>query len=205
MKSSIFVATFALLVGCLDSGCSDRGTESTEDEQVLSLRVEPESGRIGTVVSISNGPFIVPAKRNNEVSFPGASEALLSDSGSQTTIFSFVPFGAISGPITVRNRKDVAQTQGFQVTETVETARMTVAWYDLSAPITGSDSSVVDLKGIRRTWAADVHGDTIHVHRGYSTGDEYYEYHMLLLNKGDGQLPASLSMWTYIMTDFSYN
>lgn len=202
--------TGALLVfTCLNLGCSDAGRDESGDDPyptgcdpLVSLRIEPESGPIGTLVTIRPGPFVTPVNANT-VFFEGASDYLLSDSGSQGVLFTFVPFDAASGPVVVRMGSTKGLTQPFQVTEAVDTQRTAVSWYDLPGPVRENDSSVVDMMGFRRTWTGELHGDTVHVHRGYSTGDEYYEYHFVMRHRGSGQLPELLQAWIHVRTDYA--
>jgi hypothetical protein len=112
-----------------------------------------------------------------------------------------VPFGAVSGPISVPVGDRIGVSPRFTVTESSDTLRFTVTRYDITPPITEKDSSVVDRMGFLRTWSADVHGDTIHLYRTYRPGDDLCEHHFLLVHTGANQLPRLFMAWTTRTSD----
>jgi hypothetical protein len=124
------------------------------------------------------------------------------DSASDTNIFATVPFGARTGPIALYSDQLVGNTNNFTVTEYVDTTALTVERYDISPLLTPKDSSVIDIMKVRRTWKAECRGDTVHISRSYSVGEEYYEYHFVLIDQGSAQLPRFVSAWTYTKPDY---
>ena len=203
MESShiiVLVLSGTMLFGA----CSDHGSEivpTNQNGQPFVLTVEPNSGRIGSIVAIGGERFKVPTTQYM-VGFAGADDRLVADSCSDSTIFTFVPFGARSGPLSVFSDQLLGRTDKFSVTEVVDTTALTAVRYDISPMLTANDSSVIDRMGFRRTWRANRQGDTIQIIRGFSTGDEYYEYHIVLISQRAIQLPRPVALWTYIKPDY---
>jgi len=188
----IFVTVFVL--GCKNS-------VSPPNQALPMLALEPDSGRIGTVVRISDGSFLEPVLYN-EIVFPGSDDGLLADSGTQSTIYSFVPFGAVSGQLKVIAGAVERLTPPFTVIEAVNTTMLTVHDYDISPAIIETDSMVVDLMGIQRVWLAEKRSDTVHISRSHSTGYEIWTYNLVLRDKGPGQLPEFLQAFVHIKPDY---
>lgn len=205
MKTQCATVAILFLAASLFESCADDGTETMPlKPQPLVLTVEPDSGRIGSIVAIHSDRINVLTTYHT-VGFPGADDQLIPDSSSPSSIFTFVPFGARSGALSVFpwfSAELFGLTGKFSVTEAVDTLALTVARYDISAILTANDSSVIDRMGIRRTWRADRQGNAIHISRGYSTGEEYYEYHLVLIDQGTTQLPRPVALWTYVAPDY---
>ncbi len=188
------------------SACSDRGVPNTPpspaapDNQPVALVVSPNSGRIGSPISIRDSS-VVP-RSNYLIGFPGADDLLVASSDSLSTIHAFVPFGARSGRISVDMGSRQGLTQPFVVQEISDTLALRVAPYDIVPPVAPADSGIVDFNGVRRAWQAAVSGDSVHISVRYSTGDDIREIHFILLNSGVGSLPEFLGGWTYIKFDY---
>ena len=186
-----------LLATTLFQSCSDLGSEVIP---LPMLRVEPDSGIIGLIVTL-HGAHFKASPPPYMVRFLGANNALIADSSSDSTIYTFVPFGARSGPVEVYSDGHDGITGEFRVTESPDPFALTVQTYDISPPVTAKDSVVVDSLGISRTWRVDFQGDTVHLSRSYSSGEELYEYHLVLLDQGPIQLPRVVALWVRIQPD----
>jgi len=201
IPSRIFVIVF-LGTPLLLNACSDRGTVIVpENPQPPVLKVQPDSGKIGSIVAIQ-GALIITKGFQYTIVFPGADSPLVSDSTSDSTIFTFVPFGACSGPLAVYSDRLLGLSRKFYVTESPDTLALTVQRYDISPAVTAKDSFVVDHMGFHQTWRADLRGDSIHLHRGFSNGEDYFEYHVVLIDQGAIQLPRLLAVWTIDFPDY---
>jgi len=194
-------------MGVMIAGCSDRGAEIPSGEspyepfiQYTPVTVVPDSGRIGATVAVTDSDFR-PSYRYAVV-FRGTNEPLLITCDSSSTIHAFVPFSALTGPISVCLPGGTWITQTFVVTESSDTTTLAVAPYDILPPVTSADASVTDRMGFPRSWQASVSGDTVHLSRGYSTGDEYYEYHFVLIARGAQQLPRMAGAWIFVQPDY---
>jgi hypothetical protein len=199
----VAVAGFFIGPGCfeLDSDVVPTVDERAEPERhVISLSARPDSGRIGTTVILTCARFH-PSWRYS-VFFPGANDAVYVDCESAGSLSSLVPFGAVSGPISVPIGRQVAVSSGFRVAELSDTLSIIVKPYDITPALTPEDSSILDWQGRHRAWVAELRGDTVHIWRGYSTGDEAYEHHIKLLDGGLGRLPSIISIWGVAIPDY---
>jgi hypothetical protein len=187
-----------LFATALFESCSDFGSEVIP---VPLLGIEPNSGRIGSVVAIHGAHFKASAS-SYAIRFLGANDTLIPDSSSESTIYTFVPFGARSGSLEIYSNDFVGITGEFSVILSPDPNALTLQPYDISPPITAKDSVVVDRMGISRRWRMDFQGDTVHLSRSYSSGEEAYEYHVVLLDQGPGQLPRVVSLWIRIQPDY---
>jgi hypothetical protein len=136
------------------------------------------------------------------VTFPGADDALSIDSDSAAVIRFFVPFGAVSGPVTVGFGREKGVTGPFTVTEMSDQLGLRVSHYDITPPVTAKDSSVLDLLGSRHSWSAVMRGDSVHIGLLFFEGEVAYEYHFLLRNAGPGRLPQLILAWTVMKPDY---
>lgn len=203
MRRPLFVVFFSYLLTLVSNGCSDHGSPVPpviQIEQPIALVVQPDSGRVGAPIIIRDSLFKV--SRTYVIQFPGADDVLVVNCNSASTLQTFVAFGAVSGQIAVDIDGHLGFTQPFNVTGEVDTLALSVTGLDISSPLTPGDSSVIDRMHFRRTWYADIAGDTVHISRGYSTGDEYFEIHFVLLNIAPGVLPRLLKVWTYTKPDY---
>ncbi len=182
-------------------GCSDKGTPTIPpiSEPQPTLVCNPDSGKIGWLFAITGEEFESPAYRN-VVTFTNAVEKR-ADSGSALRIYVSVPFGATTGPITVGSNGHTFTSRSFRVTENYNPSTLNVVWYDLPSPVTATDSSVIDDVGYRRTWQATISHDTIHIHRSHSFVEGFAEYHFLLQNFGNNNLPRLIAAWVYSVDD----
>jgi hypothetical protein len=199
----VAVAGFLVGPGCfdLDSDVVRPVDEMTEPErQTLSLSVKPDSGRIGTTIIFKCARFH-PSWRYC-IFFPGAYDGVYVDCETAGTLEPFVPFGAISGPITVSIGREVALSSTFRVTELCDTTSIIVKPYDVTPALMPQDSSILDWQGRHCAWVAELHDDTVHVWRRYSTGDETYEHHFVLLEGGLAQMPTIISVWGTAIPDY---
>lgn len=197
MTASLNIILVVLPIILLSAGCVDQGSKtdpSNHNGGSLDLTVQPDSGTIGTIITIHSQPeqFV---KNRYSVGFTGLNDWLSSDSASHSTIFSYVPFGAQSGPVSVFFDELIGTTNDFRITQSVDTNKLTVANFDISPAITAKDSSVIDRMGFRRTWQAQLRGDTVHISRDFSTGETFYEYNFLLVNRGQQSLPSLHTFW----------
>jgi hypothetical protein len=195
----------ALLAVIWAIGCSDIGSELLpveEDTPPAVLTVQPISGRIGTAISLQGVKFLAGGRY--AVAFEGTGAIVLTDSSTATTICTFVPFGAISGRITVfLPGGTIGQTGLFTVAEAVDQHNLSVVAYDIAPPLTPADSSECFCPGGPEwIWHADLNGDTVHISLHFSYGDEMlYEYHLQLIDQGPDHLPRLLNVWTYTIPD----
>jgi hypothetical protein len=139
------------------------------------------------------------------IEFPGADDYLLSDSTKDSTTYTFVPFGARSGFIVVAKvggTDQVGQTGQFDVLENADTLALVAVAYDIVPAIAAVESSVVDRMGFRRPWRAVRSGDSVHLSQAYSSGEEYREYHLVLVDRGAHQLPSVIAIWVYVQPDY---
>lgn len=202
MKKQRATIVMLFLAAILFESCADHGTEIMPPKpQPLVLTVEPDSGRIGSIVAIRGGQFKALGIQY-AIDFPGADSRLVADSCAESTVFTFVPFGARSAPLAVFSDQLLGLTGEFHVTESPDMLALTVQRYDISPPINAKDSLVVDRMGILRTWRADRQGDTIHISRGFSTGEDYFEYHIVLVDQRATQLPRLVALWVFTKPDY---
>ena len=197
--------TFGVLLAgaLLPAACSDLGSDVVPTQptvQSFTLIPKPDFGRIGSTVSIQDSRFTTSWQY--WVTFRGADEALIVNCDTSATLKFFVPFGAVSGSISVQMGDRIEVSSPFTVTESSDTLQLTVAHYDITPPITASDASVLDRMGNRQFWSADVRRDTIHISRRYATGEIIYEQHFLLLDAGANQLPRLIIAWTVMHPDY---
>ena len=85
----IILTALATLVTILASGCSDSGSgivPSDDTQSPIVLTVQPDSGRVGSLVSIRGTQFLAGGRYF--VAFRGADEELLADSSTESTIYS---------------------------------------------------------------------------------------------------------------------
>ena len=195
---AIVLVAALLVLGCFEEW---RGIEPTEPgRHTLAVGAKPDSGRIGSTVVIRNFRFV--AGVTYSVTFPGADGALSVDCDSAAVIRFFVPFGAVSGPVTVGLGREKGVTGPFVVTEMSDQLGLTVSRYDITPPVTAKDSSVVNYRGDRRAWSAVMRGDTVHLSLIVYQGEVSYEYHFLLRNGPAGQLPHLMLAWTVMRPDY---
>jgi hypothetical protein len=207
MKPSRAVLALSIAAGILLPGCKDHGSEVVPEREepipvVLKVEVDPDSGIVGSAITLRCPGFVSP-DRDYWVYFPGADDSLRAKATPDSTISTFVPFGARSGEIVVTIGQNQGRTASFHVEHTVDTTMLSVAPYDISAPVTAKDSSVIDFMGILRSWKADRQGDTLHLHRRYSVGEGSYEYHVVLIDQGSSVLPRLAAVWTHVDTDYN--
>ena len=206
MRTLLFVVVLECSAAVFWCACSDRGepitllSPASPDNQPISLIVRPDSGRIGSPLSIRH-PSFVP-RSNYLIGFPGADDVLVAFCDSLYTIHTFVPFGARSGRVSVSMSSLQGLTQRFVVSEAFDTLATSVVGYDISPPVTPADSGIIDFAGRFRAWRADVSGDSVHLSVRYSPGYDIREIHFILHDSGDGRLPGFLSCWTYIKFDY---
>jgi len=187
-----------LLAVVLFQSCTDLGRVVIP---VPPLEVEPNSGRIGSIVAI-HGTHFKPSPSSYSIRFLGANDTLIPDSSSESTIYTFVPFGARSGPLEVYSKDFAGITSEFSVVLSPDPNALTLQTYDISPPVTAKDSVIVDRMGITRRWRVDLQGDTVHLSRSYSSGEEVYEYHVVLLDQGPNQFPRIVALWIRIQPDY---
>ena len=188
-----------LLAITLFQSCNDLGSEVVPAPL---LGIAPNSGRIGSVVAIQGTHFRSPLS-SYAIWFRGAGNTLEPDSSSESTIYTFVPFGAWSGPLEVYADDFTGITREFTVISSSDPYALTLQGYDILPPVAARDSVIVDRMGISRRWRVDFQGDTVHLSRSYSSGEEVYEYNVVLLDQGPGQLPRIVSTWIRIQPDYS--
>jgi len=193
MNTMSALLQFSLLALMLcQMACSDLGSQSTPDqrkEPALTINASPSSGRIGTTVTLTGTHFILPS-RYNAVRFTGGDE-LAADSGSASVLYTYVPFGASTGPIHVAlgdGRR--ATSDPFSVTEACDSTHLSVVPYDISPPVTARDSFVVDRMGVTQAWHVTLQHDTVHLRRRYFSGDDITDIDLFVLDHGTGKLPT---------------
>ncbi len=204
MKTTRCAFGVALTCAVVALSCSDDGSAVVPPAEIskpLSLTFKPDDGKVGSRITIMSSHFVM--SYSYLVYFRGADEALVARCDTGTTINAFVPFGAVSGPISVSLGSDpFGVTPAFTVTEATDTLTLAVRNYDITPPITAEDSSVVDYMGFRRTWSADVRGDTVHLWQNFATGYIFFEYHFVLVNRGTNQLPFLTNAWIVSKPDY---
>ena len=208
MKTRILTVCLAVLglsiaPGCFEHDSNDVTTveQGAEPERhALPISVQPDSGKIGTTVGLKCARFH-PSWRYS-VFFPGAHDAVYVDCETAGTLSSVVPFGATSGPVTVPIERQTAVSSTFRVTERCDTLSLIVKPYDITPVLTPKDSSIIDWQGRHCAWIAELHDDTVHIWRRYSTGDEMYEHHVKLLHGRLGRLPTILAVWGVAIPDY---
>jgi hypothetical protein len=187
------------------AGCRDLGSDVAPEQRTegpIVLAASPSSGRVGSVVALRGGRIVTGGQYF--IGFPGADDYLVSDSTRDSTTWTFVPFGARSGSIVVAEvgRTDqVGQTRQFDVLENADTLALVAVAYDIVPAIAAEESSVVDRMGFRRPWRAVRSGDSVHISQAYSSGEQYREYHLVLLDRGTHQLPSVIAAWVYVKPD----
>ncbi len=203
-KTSRFAFGVALTCALVLMSCSDDGSAVVPPEEISKLfspTVKPNDGKIGSRITILDAHFV--ATYSYLVYFRGADWALMANCDTGTTINALVPFGAVSGPISVSLGSDpFGVTPAFTVTEVTDTLTLSVRNYDITPPITAEDSSVVDYMGFRRTWTADISGDTVHLRRDFATGGMVFQCHFSLVNRGTNQLPFLTNAWIVSKPDY---
>ena len=197
------VAGLTIAPGCFEHDAGEvttveRGTDPERGN--LSVSVQPDSGNIGATINFSCARFH-PSWRYSFF-FPGVHEALYVDCESAGTLSVVVPFGARSGPVSVPIDRQTAVSSTFRVTEQSDTLSVIVKPYDITPVLTPKDSSIIDWQGRHCAWNAEVHEDTVHVWRRYSTGDEMYEHHVKLLHGRGGHLPSVIAVWGVAISDY---
>jgi hypothetical protein len=194
-----------VLVALSVSGCKDLGSApptGNEKEPAAELRITPASGRVGSVLAIHDVRFATGW--DYWIGFPGTSEAVRSDSTRDSIAYTFVPFGATSGPIRVDGWSWTGLTGRFTVTESVDTLVLSSVHYDLSVPVTVNDAWVTYYRGWKSMWQAERKTDTIHLRLARSYPEQYEVRHLVLIDRGSGRLPETASVWVDVQTDYNY-
>ncbi len=194
-----------VLVALSVCGCNDLGSApptDNEKEPAVELRISPAAGRIGSVLAIYDIRFTTGA--DCWMGFPGTGETVRSDSIRDSTAYTFVPFGATSGPIRVDGWSWTGQTGRFTVTESVDTLALSTVNYDLSVPVTANDAWVNYYPGRKSSWQAERKADTIHLWLARQYPEQYEATHLVLIDRGSGRLPETASVWVDVRTDYHY-
>jgi hypothetical protein len=193
-----------VLVALSVSGCKDLGSAppaDTEKEPAVELRITPSAGRVGSVLVIHDTRFA--AGTDYWIEFPGTGEAVRSDSATDSTAYTFIPFGATSGPIRVDGWSWTGLTGRFTVTESVDTLALSTVHYDLSVPVTANDAWVNYYPGRKSSWQAERKADTVHLWLACQYPEQYEATHLVLIDRGSGRLPEMASVWVDVRTDYS--
>jgi len=181
-----------LLISIFFLSCDDLFRQEDSESREAKLTVSPASGYIGTVLLLTGVPFSSD-RHENQLSFSGVDYILYPDSLTTDTLFSHIPYKAISGPLQLNVSSKAYVFEQLEVLEACPNA-VVVMPYNLNKPVTEKASWYVEPGGRTYTWQGTVSGDTLTLTRYVPGGDEVrYTQKLKLLKKPNGGLPAYIS------------
>jgi hypothetical protein len=192
-----------VLAGCTELDSDNSSSAATGPEQSrhsVTVVSRPDSGRIGSIIALSHSRFV--PSQGYRILFPHAYGAVYVRCYTAGILTPFVPFGTVTGPISVALERERGMTATFTVTEPSDETRLLVKHYDITPPVTEEDSSIIDWLGHHCAWSAEVRLDTVHIRRRHGTGDEIYEDHFTFIDDNEGQLPRLLKAWRVAFPDY---
>ncbi|OGP12293.1 MAG: hypothetical protein A2055_00260 [Deltaproteobacteria bacterium GWA2_47_9] len=183
-----------LLLICLSLSCQKYSGPSNPEplvpEKPMRLSVSPTYCVVGSVITLSDTGFY-PYSFGDTLKFTGNVE-ILADSGSSTTLYARIPFGAFSGYLSVRapNYQDSVQ---ITVLESYDPKAFAMRWYNLDVPITSQDAVMRDpLFHAPYYWTVTKQSDTVKFYVEMSYPNGWDRITVLFQDNGPGNLPKLL-------------
>lgn len=166
------IVVFAVLtVGFVFSGCQRNSTTGVETNGEKQLQVSPASGYIGTRLTITGVPFSENGA-DIQLQFSNLSYRLAPDSLHKDTIFSHIPYGAVTGPLSITiNGKLHYSIDPLRVLETCPDS-VVIRPYNLNVGLLKKDAWYYDELQKPHEWQGTVSGDTVTLSRDFPFGDE---------------------------------
>lgn len=165
------------------------------------LSVEPNSAKPGDVITITGRNFA--AYHLDNFLWIG-DQRFDADSGTTSTLFARIPWGASSGILSIKTSVD--SVAGPTVTVLQPCSLQICVGNYLGAPITDSSSWVISCTGQIQKWSATISGDTITLTQFYCYGDDSgIRKTLRFRHLGNNILPLYVDgSWTYLEIEYTY-
>jgi len=188
MRLSLSILLLTLL-GCSEySGPDYPRVLVAKDSSQFSIT--PTYNVVGDVIMISDTGF-GPSYPNMRIRFFGGVE-IQPDGSESTHLFVTVPFGALSGYVTVTGDA-YADSLPISILEFYDADTLQIRWYNLERPLTPSDGTITsrwDDTVYWNDWTVTRSGDTVTFDVNYwSYFDTYAGYTIRLKDAGPDSLP----------------
>ncbi len=171
-----------------------------ENKAFVDIKVSPDSGTVGTILQITGKKFD-PSVSLLSITF-NDTEPFRVDSGKGDTIYTYVPFEAQSGKITldVYEVDTLWVSNDFRVIQQCDTSKICVLEYDLKQPITQKSANNLPDNYNAEAWKAEIVGDTVIISR-YIDASEYGITHILSFLCQKNNLPEHLEIKRIVHED----